>query len=208
MLTKSFLRTLHPIGITGKAATAYLHQYDAENGFYDKLENYLQTDKYGLTTDEALAIWGYSTRLFYKKLNRSLRRNGFNDRTSPISKLLISGLKKLPRHSGPAYRVMELHGRALSKYLTLAKTQRSFTEQQFLSCGDKQAAAAREHEDKNIFFYYGTITAYDISDLADGIRFRGYERKELLAFPPKTFRNDEFFKDSATKKYYIRLTEE
>ena len=60
-------------------------------------------DKHGLTLDEAHAVFGYTTKLFYRDLNQSLLAGG-KDSATALSKLVSSGIEKMPDSGNTQFR--------------------------------------------------------------------------------------------------------
>lgn len=204
------LKALIALGMKSNEVLAYFAAYHLETGFFNHAESFLKDKKrntFKLKKEELYAIWGYTTRLFYSELNTILRNEGMNLKTIPISRLIISGLKKLNQYEGSAYRVIQLEGTHFENYLNQHIKGKSIGCSQFISCGSNQKAAQRNKTNKNIFEYFNRIKATDISAIADGVLFRNFPPKELLAFPPKRFLIDDLYFDEQEKIQYISLIE-
>lgn len=207
---KEVLKALKNIGFKHKDVLLYFAEYHLETGFFDQAESFLNDPKrntFGLKKEELYAIWGYTTRLFYSELNTILREEGMNLKTLPVSRLIISGLNKMSQYDGAAYRVIQLEGQNLRNYLNERVKNKSIGCSQFISCGSNQEAASRNKTGKNVFEYFASIKAADISPIADGVLYRKFSPKELLAFPPKRFLVDDLYYDEQEKIQYISLIE-
>ncbi|WP_369049336.1 hypothetical protein [Tenacibaculum sp. UWU-22] len=90
------------------------------------------------------------------------------------------GLRKLPNYEGTAFRALELNGEILNTFLDLHKKGSKVTYKEFISAGSTKEAAFFDKGEKNVKLIMNVKRAPDISNYADGIRFRGYDPKELL----------------------------
>ncbi len=206
LLPGKVLEGLKALGFKRKQVISAFAAYHLETNFFDHAENYLSKEnKFRLTREELYAIWGYTTRFFYLELNTLLRSEGLTEKTMPISRLIISGLKKLPAYNGPVWREIQLSGYFLEEYLAARKAGITISCWSFVSCADSYHAANRNKTGKNVVEYYTNIKAHDISEIADGILFRGYSPMELLAFPPKRFWVEEVVKEDNV--HYISMSE-
>jgi uncharacterized Zn-binding protein involved in type VI secretion len=125
-------------------------------------------DKYGLTADEGHAVFGYTTKLFYRDLNQTLLEGG-SPESEGLSSLIQSGLDKMPSSSPVQYR-----GWRLGDPDALAKFDADFApgktvESNFWSTGPSETDAYVA--DRNVVIY--TDSAKDISDLAFGVNYHG-----------------------------------
>lgn len=201
-----FLAAAKAFGLPKRPVMAYFVNYHLQTGFFNDFGDYLANrNKYKLSHDEAFAIWAYTTNLFYRELNEELRTNRFSARSYPLSQLIISGLKKLPAYKGKAWRHFALAENQLTVYLSANTENKTVFCWQFLSCGNPEESALRNKSGRNIVEYYPKVDARDISELADGIRYRTYPPKELIIFPPKIFRVKDATK--LEENYYISLEE-
>lgn len=209
-LPEEVVKALRLLGFKKNEILNYFASYHLETGFFDQAESFLKDRKrntFKLKRAELYAIWGYTTRLFYSELNSILRNEGMNLKTIPISRLIISGLKKMNEYEGPAYRVIQLEGAFLDNYLNEHAKGKSTGSSQFISCGSNEKAATRNKTNKNVFEFFSRIKATDISPIADGVLYRKFPPKELLAFPPKRFLIEDVYFDEDEKIQYISLIE-
>ncbi|WP_445768129.1 hypothetical protein [Rheinheimera sp.] len=123
-------------------------------------------DKHGLTLDEAHAVFGYTTKLFYRNLNQNLLTGG-NDQAKALSDLVCSGIEKMPDSDTTQFRGWRLDTAAQQdKFDTDFAIGNSVTSN-FWSTAPSEADAYAA--DRNVVIH--TDSAKDISDLAFGVHF-------------------------------------
>ncbi|MEO3864240.1 hypothetical protein [Rheinheimera fenheensis] len=123
-------------------------------------------DKHGLTLDEAHAVFGYTTKLFYRDLNQNLLTGG-TEQAKALSKLVSSGIEKMPDSGTTQFRGWRLDTAAQQdKFDTDFAIGNSVTSN-FWSTAPSEADAYAA--DRNVVIH--TDSAKDISDLAFGVHF-------------------------------------
>lgn len=140
----------------------------------------LNNNPNNLTKDEIYAIWGYTTNLFYRDMNAWIREGINASQTTDLAKIIKDGIRKVPNYEGTAFRALELNGDALSSFLIKHKVGNKVTYKEFSSMGSTKGAAFFDRPEKNVRLVLEVNKAPDISNYADGIKFRGYQPKELL----------------------------
>ena len=184
LLPKSFVSALKRFGKTEDEIVSYFknyHNIHTKGDFFEIIEEVLQKgNNYSLTRDETYAIWGYTTNFFYRDLNTWIREGINSSKTYELAKIMKDGLRKLPNYEGTAFRALELNGEILNTFLDLHKKGSKVTYKEFISAGSTKGAAFFDKGEKNVKLIMNVKRAPDISDYADGIRFRGYDPKELL----------------------------
>ncbi|MCD4487420.1 hypothetical protein LQR31_23390 [Chromobacterium vaccinii] len=132
--------------------------------------------KYGMTPDEAHAVFGYTTKLFYRDLNKALGVGGSAD-ASALSGLINNGLDKMPKAASVQYRGWRLEDSAqLGRFdegYRLGKTVTS----NFWSTAPSPADAYLATRNAVIY----TNSARDISDLAFGVHFHNLIGKPVYS---------------------------
>ena len=122
--------------------------------------------KYGLTPDEAHAVYGYTGKLFYRELNHTLAAGG-SPEANALAKLIKSGIDKLPNSGPKQYR-----GYRLNDTAAIAQFDHKFREgetvtSEFWSASPNVGDAYVGP--RNVVIY--TDKAKDISELAFGVNF-------------------------------------
>jgi hypothetical protein len=147
--------------------------------------------KYGLTPDEAHAVFGYTTKLFYRDLNNSLEAGGNPDAVA-LSDLINSGLDKMPESGTTQYRGWRL-GTPADEAAFDAKFAlgNNVTSGGYWSTGPSEADAYVA--DRNVVMTTEPGTAREISDLAFGVNFHALIGKpvystETIVPPGVTFK--------------------
>jgi hypothetical protein len=116
-----------------------------------------------LNRDEAHAVWGYTTILFYKKLNEALR--GKLDAALPLAQLLDSAISRLPQITGRMYRGLRLSGEELQAFLDLhAGAEVGYN--QFLSASSRPEDSFYDSDRSNIRIIFESASGADITRLA------------------------------------------
>ncbi len=184
LLPKKFVNSLKKFGKSEEEIFDYFRKYHnvhTKGDFFKSIEDILvKSNTSRLARDEAYAIWGYTTNFFYGDLNRWLREGKNIVKTKEISELLDKSIRKLPKYSGNAFRAIELDGKALTAFLAKHQKGMKVPYDEFTSAGSSKGAAFFDKPSKNVKLIMEVKDAPDISDFADGIKFRGYQRKELL----------------------------
>lgn len=132
-------------------------------------------------------------------------RHGSNFRArGGIVTLLRQGMQKVPKYNGTAYRALEFEGSALTEFINkYGKIDSEVTFDDFLSCGSTTEAAFFNKAEKNVRIIMEVKDAPDISTFADGIRFRGYQPKELLLNTGRKFKVEDVYSEGGI--YYLKL---
>lgn len=159
-----------------EAAARFLNKPTTDvQDFYDQLEkqgvNYRDLisnamNKHGLTADEAHAVFGYTTKLFYRDLNNSLTTGGTPE-ANGFSDLIESGLAKMPPSTQLQYRGWRLDSpEGAARFDERFKLGSTVTSNFWSTAPDQADAypAARNLVIK-------TDQARDVSDLAFGVHF-------------------------------------
>lgn len=179
-LGKDFIKSLKKMDLDEQKILEYFSKYHNENyyRFLNDIEKLLL--KYPkLSRDEALTLWGYTTDLFYDKLNYWLRLSKNSNKTKNLSKILTSALSKMPRYNGTLYRALKIDD--IDTFLIPFKQGSKVDFKEFLSCGSSKEAAFFNKSSKNVRIQFLEVKdAPIISDFADGIKFRSYKREEIL----------------------------
>lgn len=116
-------------------------------------------------------------------------------KTHAIVTLLKQGLNKVPKYNGLAYRALEFKEKELAEFmLDLEKKEVKYCLN-FLSCGSTKEAAFFDKPQKNVRIVMEVKDAPDISSTADGIRYRGYELRELLLDLKTEFLVEDVYKE-------------
>ncbi|WP_232520256.1 PAAR domain-containing protein [Ralstonia solanacearum] len=163
---------------TGKSSAeieGFYKQMNEQGATYQELVG-KAVDKYGLTPDEGHAVFGYTTKLFYRDLNQTLLAGG-SPESEGLSSLIQSGLDKMPSSSPVQYR-----GWRLEDPEALAKFDSDFApgktvESNFWSTAPSEADAYVA--DRNVVIR--TDQAKDISDLAFGVHYHGLIGKPVYS---------------------------
>jgi TANFOR domain-containing protein len=181
----AFMTAMKKFGKTeGEIATYFTEYHYSRAGqkFLRDMEYYLANkNAYRLTSDEAFALWGYTTKLFYKELNANLR-NGVNaDKTKEVTELINGALKKLPNYSGAkVYRGIAIEPSMLQAFIKDYSLGNTKLWNDFTSCGGSLGASFSGRSDVNVIFEIAHTTGKEISDLADGVLYGGMPRPEIL----------------------------
>ncbi|MDG2431390.1 hypothetical protein [Flavobacterium sp.] len=188
-LPSEFVDALKALGKSEDDILEYFTKYHNDNGFkfLNEVED-LVTQYPSLTRAEAYTLWGYTTDNFYFQLNDWLRRGVNTSQTQAMKNILQSALAKVPKYNGTAFRAIKLDGQALTDFLSKHNVGDIVTYDEFVSCGSTQTAAFFNKPGKNIQLTMEVNNAPVISDFADGIKFRGYGKDELLLLSGKKFK--------------------
>jgi hypothetical protein len=138
---------------------------------YEELvNNFVKNNAYGMGLAEAHAIFGYTTVLFYKKLNELTRKGIKPEKTQLLTALLQGALAKLPISSETQYRGMNIApGPALDSFLKPYKKGAVVTDNQFNSAAKYPVQPFWGNA--NIRFTIQASKARNITELAFGTHF-------------------------------------
>ncbi len=180
-LPRDFVNALKKMDFTEDEILEYfvIYHNDHDFRFFNEIES-LMKQYPDLTKTDVNSLWGYTTHLFYGRINSWLRVGEFPTKTEAMSKLLDNAIKKLSKHNGTAFRAIELRGDALKGFLAKHQKGKKVTYNEFTSAGSTKEAAFFDKSEKNIKLIMEVKDAPDISPFADGIKFRGYKPKELI----------------------------
>ncbi|WP_026703851.1 hypothetical protein [Flavobacterium soli] len=187
-LGKDFINALKKMGNKEDDILEYFVKYHNENDFRFLNEIDQLLVKYSsLSKTEAVTLWGYTTNYFYWDLNSWLRQGINAHKTKEIAEILTQALAKMPKYNGIAFRALEIRPDVLGNFLKLHELGKVVKYEDFVSCGSNTKAAFFNKPDKNVFLRIEVKNAPIISDFADGIKIRGYDKEELLLFRGNNF---------------------
>ena len=165
-----------------KSEVQDFYDRDARNGVdYQRLIDSAMT-KHGLTADEAHAVYGYTTKLFYRDLNEALRTGG-NPSANALADLVRSGMEKMPASGPVQYRGWRLTPDRIADFDV------EFAPGQVVASNFWSSSPLKDssyNAERNAVIQ--TDQARNISDLAFGVHFHGlvgkptYESETLI--PP------------------------
>ncbi len=210
-IPSGFMTAMRKFGKSeGEIATYFTEYHYSRAGqkFLTDMEFFLANkNAFKLTSDEAFALWGYTTKLFYRDLNADLR-NGINaDKTKELSELLKAALKKLPNYNGAlVYRGIQIDPSALSSFIADYSLGNTKLWNDFTSCGGSISSSFSGRPEVNVIFEIAHTTGKEISDLADGVIYGGMPRPEILIKAGSQFKvvSAPLF-DKALKKWVIKV---
>lgn len=212
-LPSSFMSALKKFGKSEDDILEYFTKYHNERSgqkFLNEIEEFMaNTNVNNLTRDEAFALWGYTTKYFYKDLNAWLRSGVNIIKTSDISNLLNSALTKLPNYNGTkVFRGLEIDPSQLDNFISSYSNGSSKVFNDFQSCGGSIQASFGGRPSVNVIFEIDQLTAKEISNLADGIKYGvpPMPKPEILIKSGSQFKvvAPPIF-DSQMQKWVIRL---
>jgi len=159
---------------------------------YEKLVNdFVNKNQYGMGLAEAHAIFGYTTVLFYKKLNE-LMRGGDTGKTDMLRALLESALSRLPLQKAPQYRGIDVPIKELGTFLLTYTKGALITDAQFQSAAQYKVQPFWGRA--NVRMEIRPANARDISELAFGTHFiailtqnKSPNDSQETLFPPGKF---------------------
>lgn len=122
--------------------------------------------KHGLSPDEAQAVFGYTTKLFYRDLNQTLDAGG-SAQAKELAELIKSGLEKMPKSGSTQYRGIRLDNQASTKNFDAKYGLGNTVDSAFWSTAPNRSDAYAGSRNLTIV----TSSARDISDLAFGVHF-------------------------------------
>ncbi len=171
VLPREYVEALETLGIDQKQI--FDHYSRLANSNIDVatfIDDFLANNPHGLNALDAHVIFGYTTNLFYDKLNHSLRNSVNLAQTTRIKNLINDALHKLPPISGTHYRGINLTNQTvLQDFLRKHTPGKRVTYDDFVSAADnKQKWWYRS----NIRITIEPQNARDISDLAFGVNFQ------------------------------------
>ncbi|UQB67934.1 hypothetical protein [Epilithonimonas zeae] len=206
-IPEDFFEALKKMGKSEDDILEYYTKYHNENDymFLNGIEDILKNNK-NITKTDAFALWSYTTNHYYWDLNNWLR-NGVNAaKTKEISLLLTKALYKMPKYNGTAFRALEFSDDSiLQSFLKKHSKGNTVDYDDFVSCGSNTDAAFFDKPKKNVFLKMEVKNAPIISDFADGIKIRGYDKDELLLLRGRKFVIKEYKK--VGDKHYFELIE-
>lgn len=122
--------------------------------------------RYGLSPDEAQAVFGYTTKLFYRDLNQTLDAGGSTQATE-LADLIKSGLEKMPKSGNTQYRGIRLDDSISTQKFDAKFGLGKTVESAFWSTAPSRSDAYIGTRNLTIT----TDAAREISDLAFGVHF-------------------------------------
>ena len=184
-----FMNALKKFGKTEDKILDYFTDYHNNNGFrfLNEIEEVMKHYPF-LTKTEAYATWGYTTKFFYGDLNLALRNKENLSQLADLKSILSAAIRKMPKYQGIAYRSIKLDGEALVSFLSKHEIGKTVKYDDFVSCGSTKAAAFFDKSEKNVRLIMEVKNAPKISDFADGVKFRGYAKDELLLLTGSKFK--------------------
>ena len=183
------------------------HNVRSGKQFFNDADEIIENNPHGLNECDVYALWGYTTRLFYRELNRWLREGSHRDETREITRLINNALDKLPNYSKPnVYRGVEIREDQLQEFLRDYRAGRRNVWDGFISCGGTLDGSFAGRPRVNIIFEITHLTGKDISELADGVRYGGMEPPEVMIREGRNFESvaDPVF-DETRGKWIIRV---
>lgn len=116
-------------------------------------------------------------------------------------------MQKMPQYNGTAFRALEFDASGAAAFFEkYGKRGSKVSFEDFISCGSTKEAAFFDKPNKNVRIIMEVKNAPDISSLADGIKFRGYEPKELLLNTSSKFTLKDSYEEAGI--YYIQLVQQ
>jgi hypothetical protein len=165
--------------INGKPDVYTRYGVDYKSTFYQIINNYKTNNPYGMFDVDIHTTFGYTSNFFYKKLNSYLWQEINLEQTTNITNLINEAMNKLPTFDQELiYRGIEVGDSGLASFLASHALDKEVTWKGYSSCGNSEAASFSGRT--NIMFIIKHSEGKDISDLADGIHFRGKPPYELL----------------------------
>ncbi|CAM4019013.1 PAAR motif protein [Vibrio aerogenes CECT 7868] len=128
------------------------------------IENAVST--HGLSSDEAHAVFGYTTKLFYRDLNATLD-NGGSTEANELAELVKSGMNKMPDAAPTQFRGIRLNSSADESAFDSKFKLGNSVKSSFWSTAPNESDAYEGA--RNLVIQ--TNSAKDISDLAFGVHF-------------------------------------
>ncbi len=179
-LPQSLKTAFKNLGKTDDQILEYFARYHYETNFFNEIDNLLQ--KYpNLTPEDAYVLWGYTTNFFYRDMNAWLRQGINADKTQEIANILNTALNKMPKYGGSVvYRGIEIAPANLNNFLTNYAKGKEVTFGDFTSCGGNKEASFASRPEINVMFEIEHLNGKDITDFADGIKYRGMPAPEIL----------------------------
>ena len=132
--------------------------------------------KYGMTPDEGHAVFGYTTKLFYRDLNAVIGSGDSSPQATELASLISSGMNKMPSAGPVQYRGLRLDSSQVQGFdsqFSIGNT----VESSFWSTGPNPLDAYQGQ--RNLVIH--TDAAKDISDLAFGVNFHDKVGKPMYS---------------------------
>ncbi|WP_108807968.1 hypothetical protein [Aquimarina spinulae] len=181
-LPTDFVNALKKMDFTEDEILEYFAKYhnDHDLRFFNEIGDLMKQYPKLNKTDVNL-LWGYTTNLFYRRMNGWLRWGENVSKTTEIKNLFNNTLSKLSTFKGTnVYRGIEIDSKGLSDFLISYKKGSKPVWNDFTSAGSSKTASFADRPEINVLFDIKHLDAKDISDFADGIKFRGNPRSEVL----------------------------
>ena len=169
-LPKEYIEAIETLGISRREMfDSYSENYRKGVDFETFINDYVASNPHGVNRLDAHTIFGYTTKLFYKRLNIFLREGKNVDQTAAIKKLINNALQKMPTISGTHFRGIELSGEMLEDFIRQHSSGDPVLYGDFISAANNKQ---RWWEDYNVRIRIEPKNARDISDLAFGVNFQ------------------------------------
>jgi len=148
--------------------------------------------KHSLTPDETHAIYGYTTKLFYRDLNKALESGGGAD-AKALSALIRSGLSTMPPSSTTQFRGWRLEADKLAAFDKQFSRGSVVKSEGFWSSAPNEGDAYLREAARSAVIVVRPGVARDISDLSFGVNYHGiigkpYFSSESILPPGLSFR--------------------
>lgn len=184
-LPPKLVEAIKKLGKTEDEIMEYFAQYQYESEFFNIIDDYISDplkNVNNLSSEDVYTIWGYTTSLYYGELNSLLRQGKDAHKTAEAAAMLSNALKKLnTAYSGPVYRAIQIAPADLGAFLSKYQDNMDVVWKEFTSAGTSTGGSFMVKSKKNVIFEIeSTFSGKDISDFADGIRFRNMQPKEIL----------------------------
>ncbi|WP_298734619.1 hypothetical protein [uncultured Chitinophaga sp.] len=184
-LPPGFVNAVKKLGKTEDEIMEYFARYQYESNFFDLIEDFISDPLKNvnkLSPEEAYTIWGYTTSLYYREMNGMMRQGLDAAKTADMAQMLSNALKKLnPPYNGAVYRAIEIAPADLNNFLGNYQDGMELVWKEFTSAGSSPTGSFQVKSKKNVIFEIeSTFSGKDITDLADGVKFRNMAPKEIL----------------------------
>ena len=188
-LPACFKHAMATFGIDENTVVNYFRAYNngrAGGRFFHDIDELIDHNPYGMDECDVYAIWGYTTNLFYRDLNRWLRERRNGGQTGEISRLINEALAKLPTYPERyIYRGLRIPDAQLESFARSYGLGNRNVWDGFISCGGSIDASFGERS--NVVFEIEHISGKDISEFADGIRYGVMPPPEVMIREGRTF---------------------
>ncbi|MCG3212510.1 MAG: hypothetical protein FOGNACKC_06180 [Anaerolineae bacterium] len=169
-LPEEYRKAMYKFGIDKNRLAQYYEDLEKQGVTYEELINNFLKNNPNVTPAEAHAVFGYTSNLFYGKLNRSLRDQVDLHTTQTLEDLINRGLEKFPVISGtPQHRGINLSGEALQDFLKQHQKSETVLYNDFVSAAIYPDP--NNWEEANVRLIITPTDTRDISDLAFGVHF-------------------------------------